>query len=69
MPVLSSGWMPKDDYGEAISDLHSLIPKMNVITILYDVIDSVVKDPSHRAEQFGPLDSPVRMNVAVELSM
>lgn len=69
MPVLTSGWIPKDDYAEAISDLHSLIPKMNAITILYEVIDSVLKDPKHREEQLGPLNGPARMNLAVELSM
>ncbi|HEV2226149.1 MAG TPA: hypothetical protein VGR56_05015, partial [Nitrososphaerales archaeon] len=61
--------MGKDDYSEAIADLHKLSSKMNVITILYEVIDSVINDPEHRGDELGPLTSPSRMNLAVELSM
>ncbi len=61
--------MTKDDYSEAIADLHRLSSKMNVITILYEVIDSVINDPEHRRNELGALNSPPRMNLAVEMSM
>ena len=69
MKVLSTGWMTEDDYSEALLTIHTLEPKLQIVTTLFENLNSVRQDPNYMKERLGDLSDARRKQHSVVLAM